>query len=75
MNLAGKVALVTGSSRGIGKATALQMGQLGANVAVTYIQAKDEGSACCCTGASQVDVADADAVRVLVHQCYCRLWA
>ncbi|GAD93500.1 hypothetical protein CHGG_02131 [Paecilomyces variotii No. 5] len=34
--LAGKVAIVTGASRGIGKAIALQLGSLGANVVVNY---------------------------------------
>lgn len=34
--LAGKVAIVTGASRGIGKAIALQLGSLGAKVVVNY---------------------------------------
>jgi 3-oxoacyl-[acyl-carrier protein] reductase len=35
--LAGKTALVTGASRGIGQATALELGRLGANVVVNYL--------------------------------------
>jgi NAD(P)-dependent dehydrogenase (short-subunit alcohol dehydrogenase family) len=37
MTLAGKLALVTGSSRGIGRAIALKLGALGADVAVNYV--------------------------------------
>lgn len=42
--LDGKVALVTGSSRGIGRAIAERLGRDGANVVVTYVgnQAKAE---------------------------------
>ena len=35
MNLSGKVAMVTGSSRGIGKAVALKLAQAGADLIVT----------------------------------------
>ena len=35
--LAGKVALVTGGSRGIGAATARALTDQGANVAITYV--------------------------------------
>lgn len=36
MSLEGKIALVTGSSRGIGRAIALELGKKGVNVAVNY---------------------------------------
>jgi NAD(P)-dependent dehydrogenase (short-subunit alcohol dehydrogenase family) len=39
--LAGKVALVTGGSRGIGAAIAARLAELGADVAITYAQSKE----------------------------------
>ena len=43
--LAGKIALVTGSSRGIGAATAKKLASHGATVAVVYGKSKDEAAA------------------------------
>ncbi|MBI4297054.1 MAG: SDR family NAD(P)-dependent oxidoreductase, partial [Chloroflexi bacterium] len=42
--LEGKVALVTGSSRGIGKAIALHLGELGAKVVVNYLSRHEEAA-------------------------------
>jgi 3-oxoacyl-[acyl-carrier protein] reductase len=44
-NLSGKTALVTGGSRGIGRATALALGQAGAQVIVHYGSAEKEATA------------------------------
>jgi 3-oxoacyl-[acyl-carrier protein] reductase len=44
-NLSGKTALVTGASRGIGRATALVLGKVGARVLVHYCRAAREADA------------------------------
>ena len=43
--LAGKIALVTGASRGIGRACALALGRAGARVLVHYARAEEEANA------------------------------
>ena len=43
-DLSGKVALVTGASRGIGKAIALHLGELGAEVVVNYSSSENQAN-------------------------------
>ena len=47
MRFQGRIALVTGGSRGIGKATALKLAGEGATVAVHYSRAIDKAEAVC----------------------------
>ncbi|MEW6601337.1 MAG: 3-oxoacyl-ACP reductase family protein [Nitrospirota bacterium] len=42
MDLSGKVALVTGASRGIGRETAIRLGQAGARVVINYNRSKEK---------------------------------
>ena len=43
--LQGKVALVTGGSRGLGAATAEALAELGADVAISYVASGDKAEA------------------------------
>jgi 3-oxoacyl-(acyl-carrier-protein) reductase len=75
-NLDGKIALVTGGSRGIGKSIALALGQQGAKVALSYRSGEAEAKAVAeeiramGTDAfiARADVSEADSARELVKQ-------
>lgn len=76
MNFAGKTALVTGGSRGIGRAVCLELARGGANVALCYAgneqAAQETVSACQALGAQALavrcDVSDAEAVKSMMDQ-------
>jgi NAD(P)-dependent dehydrogenase (short-subunit alcohol dehydrogenase family) len=61
--LNGKTALVTGASRGIGRATALALGNAGAHVIVHYSRAKEDADAVCASirqAGGRADLVSAD---------------
>ena len=76
MKFEGRIALITGASRGIGEATALKLASEGANVAVHYAKSADKAETVCeqiqALGRNaisvQADVADRDAVNRMVTQ-------
>ena len=70
-SLAGKVALVTGGSRGIGRAIALELGRAGASVVLGYRSAQQEAEEVAAEiggRAVQADVSDPDSARSLVEE-------
>ena len=70
-SLEGKTALVTGGSRGIGRAIALELARAGATVTVSYRSGKEEAEAVaseCGAKVVQADVADAAEAKRLVGE-------
>ena len=69
-SLEGKLALVTGGSRGIGRAIALELGRAGAEVVVGYrTGAEGAGAVAAEIGGRtvQADVSDAESAKALVE--------
>ena len=70
-SLDGKVALVTGASRGIGRAIALELGRAGADVVVSYRSGRDEAESVAREiggRAVEADVSDAGSAKALVEE-------
>jgi 3-oxoacyl-[acyl-carrier protein] reductase len=70
-SLDGKKALVTGASRGIGRAIAVELGRAGAEVVVSYRSGADEAEALAGEiggRAVQADVSDAGSAQALVEE-------
>jgi 3-oxoacyl-[acyl-carrier protein] reductase len=70
-SLEGKLALVTGGSRGIGRAIALELGRAGAEVVVGYRTGREEAEAVAAEiggRAVEADVSDAESAKALVEE-------
>ena len=73
-SLTGKVALITGSSRGIGAAIAAELARCGAHVVINYVRGTDMAKALCddiaqrggSAGMHAADVCDGEAVRGMI---------
>jgi len=68
--LEGKLALVTGGSRGIGRAIALELGRAGAEVVVGYRTGREEAESVAAEiggRALEADVSDAESAKALVE--------
>lgn len=76
LELEGKVALVTGASRGLGKSIALKLSGMGAKVALNYLSRKDEADSVMASITGQggeamlapADVRDSSSVKDMVRQ-------
>jgi 3-oxoacyl-[acyl-carrier protein] reductase len=69
-SLEGKLALVTGGSRGIGRAIALELGRAGAEVVVGYRTGREEAESVAAEiggRALEADVSDAESAKALVQ--------
>jgi 3-oxoacyl-[acyl-carrier protein] reductase len=70
-SLEGRTALVTGGSRGIGRAIALELGKAGANVVVGYRTGREEAAAVASEiggRAVEADVSDPESAKALVEE-------
>lgn len=76
LELSGKISLVTGSSRGLGRAIALKLASMGSKVAINYLsresEAKDVMSAIASAGGeamlTQADIRSSDQVKTMMRQ-------
>ncbi|MFB0556465.1 MAG: SDR family NAD(P)-dependent oxidoreductase, partial [Dehalococcoidia bacterium] len=80
MELEGKVSLVTGASRGMGRAIALKLSSLGSKVAVNYVGIEADNKsdadsvveAIICQGGEampvEADIRDGNAVKAMIQQ-------